>query len=104
MQLFHDLGQGFLGARTADFRLGACAKPFGGGGAKLDTPLGLGLAERLGICVGHDEVHAFKAGFDHVVDGIAASAADTQNGDAGTQFFGRGDLQVYRHFRFSSVT
>ena len=92
--------EGFFGAGAADIRLGARAQAFGGGGAELDAPLGLGLGQRLGIGVGHDEVHAFEAGFDHVVDGIAAGAAHAQHGDAGTQFLGLGDFQVDRHLQF----
>ena len=96
-QLFHDLGHGFLGAGAADFRLGARAQAFGGGGAELDAALAPGLGQGLGIGVGDDEVDAFQPRLDHVVDGIAAGAADTQHGDAGTQFPGFGCFEVDRH-------
>ena len=43
-KLLHDLGHGFFGAGAADFRLGARAQAFGGGGAKLDAALALDWA------------------------------------------------------------
>ena len=89
----------FLGARAADIRLGARAQAFGGAGAQLDAALGLGLGQGLGVGVGDDEVDAFQAGLDHVVDGIAAGAAHAQHGDAGTQFLGLGEFEVDRHFQ-----
>ena len=100
-KLFHDLGHGFFGARAADFRLGASAEAFGGGGAELDAAGGLGLGQGLGIGVGDHEVDAFQARFDHVVDGIAAGAAHAQHRDAGTQFFAFGSFEVDRHISVS---
>ena len=98
-ELLHDLDHGFLGAGAADIGLGARAQTFGGGGAKLDAPFGLGLGQGLGIGVGHDEVDAFQARLDHVVDGIAAGAAHAQHRDAGTQFLGLGVLSGLSPFQ-----
>ena len=86
--MLHDLGHGFLGAGAADIGLRARAQTFGGGGAQLDAVLGLGLGQSLGVGIGDDEVDAFEARLDHVVDGIAAGTAHAQHGDAGTQFLG----------------
>ena len=44
------------------------------------------MRQRLAIGVRHQEIDPVKVGIDHVVDGIAASAANTDNGDARTQF------------------
>ena len=66
---------------TADF--GSCtrAQSLGDGDAELHAPVGERLAERLGIGVGDDEFHAFQRGADHVVDGVSARTADTDDGD-----------------------
>ncbi len=79
----HDLGHGLFRAGASHIRLGARAQPFGGGDTQLNAPAGLGLGQGLGVGVGDDEFDAFQPGFDHVVDGIAAGAADTEHGDAG---------------------
>ena len=46
---------------------------------------GLRHGQRLRVGVGDDEVDALKSGGDHVVDGIAAGAADAEHGDARLQ-------------------
>jgi hypothetical protein len=43
--------------------------------------------QRLRVGVGDDEIDALKLLFDHVVDRIAACAADTEHGDTGFQVF-----------------
>ena len=46
----------------------------------------LGLSQGLRVGVRDDELDAFELGRDHVVDGVAAGAADAEHGDSGTQF------------------
>ena len=53
--------------------------------------------ERLGVGVGDDEVDTLKPGGDHVVDGVAAGAADTEHGHPRLQLADIGDLQVDAH-------
>jgi hypothetical protein len=47
--------------------------------------------QRLGVGVGDDEVDTLQPGIDHVVDGIAATAANPEHGDAGLQL---GDVRL----------
>ena len=87
----------FFGGRAADFRLRAGAEALGHLRAELDQPLGLRHGQRLGVGVGDDELDAAQAGGDHVVDGVAAAAADAEHGDAGLQFGDVRLLQIDRH-------
>ncbi len=43
------------------------------------------MRQRLRIGVGDDEFDALQVGADHVVDGVAAGAADTDHGDPGME-------------------
>ncbi len=72
----------FLGAGAADIGLRARAQALGDARAELNAALGPGLGQRLGIGVGDDEIDAFEFGRDHVVDRIAAGAADAEHRDA----------------------
>ena len=45
--------------------------------------LTVGVLERLRVGVGADEVDALDVGADHVVDGVAAAAADADDLDDG---------------------
>ena len=54
--------------------------------AQLDAAIGLGERQVLRVGVGDDELDPFEAGVDHVVDGVAAGAADAEDDDAGLQF------------------
>jgi hypothetical protein len=65
--------------------------------AELDQPLGLGHRQRLRISVGDHELDAAKPGRDHVVDCVAAAAADTEHSDAGLEFGDVGLLQIDGH-------
>ena len=47
---------------------------------------GLRHRQRLRVGVGDDEIDALKPGGDHVVDGVAASAADAEHGNPRLQF------------------
>jgi hypothetical protein len=64
---------------------GAGAETLGDVATELQLALGRGLSKRLGVRVGDHELDAFELALDHVVDGIAAGAADTDDGDAGLQ-------------------
>src|SRR5262249_19491765 len=48
--------------------------------------------EGLCIGVGNDEVHTLQPRHDHVVDGIAAGAADAEHDDARLHFANLGDV------------
>ena len=85
-EVVDDLVDAFLGCGAADLRLRAGAKTLGDMRAELDQPLGLRHGERLGVGVGDDELDAAKPRGDHVVDGVAAAAADTEHGDAWLEF------------------
>src|SRR2546429_6808834 len=62
------------------FGFGPCAEP---GRPELDLALCLGARQRLSVGVGGDELDAGDAVSDHVIDGIAARAADTDHLDHG---------------------
>ena len=79
--MVHDLVQRLKGGIAADLGIGAGAQAVGDVGAELDTALGQGLGQRLGVGVGDDEFDALELGVDHVVDGVAPGAADTDDGD-----------------------
>ncbi len=52
---------------------------------QLDAALAERLRQGLGIRIGDDEIDAFQILLDHVVDGVPARAADTDNGDLGLE-------------------
>ena len=81
-----DLVDHFLGGRAADLGLRAGAETLGDLQAHLDDALGLRQRQRLRVGVGDDEVAALQAGRDHVVDGVAAGAADAEHGDPRLEF------------------
>ena len=58
--------------------------------------------QRLGVGVGDDEIDAVEAGDDHVVDRVAAGAADAADHDARLQFPKFGSLEIDRHCYASS--
>jgi len=60
------------------FGFGPCAEP---GRSELDLALCLGARQRLAVGIGGDELDAGHAISDHVIDGIAARAADTDHLD-----------------------
>ncbi len=85
VEVFADLGGGFLGGGHADLGMGAGAQSLRRRDAELDAAVGLGEGELLGVRVGHHELDALQAGLDHVVDCVAAGAADTEHHDPGLQ-------------------
>ena len=44
------------------------------------------MRQRLTVCIGDQKIDAIQISIDHVVDGIAAGPANTDNGDARAQF------------------
>ena len=87
-----------LFSRSAtDLGLRARAKALGDLQAHLDDAFGLGGGERLGVGVGDDEIDAREAGHDHVVDRVAAGAADPAHHDPGLQFPQFGCLEIDGH-------
>ena len=92
-----DLVDHLLGRRAPDLGLRAGAETLGDLHAHLDDALGLRHGERLRVGVGDDEVDALKTGRDHVVDGVAAGAADPEHGDPRLQLTDIGDLQIDGH-------
>ena len=81
-EMIADLVDHLLGGGAADLGLRAGAETLGHLHAHLDDALGLRHGQRLRVGVGDDEVDALQAGRDHVVDGVAAGAADAEHGDA----------------------
>src|ERR1700749_3402705 len=65
-----------FGRRAPHFGLRTGAKAQGYLGSHLDDALGSRHRERLCIGISDDKFDALKPGRDHVVDGIAAGAAD----------------------------
>ena len=65
--------------------------------AHLHDALGLGHGQRLRVGVGDDEVDALQARRDHVVDRVAAGAADAEHGNARLHLTNVGNLQIDAH-------
>ncbi len=75
----------------------AGAETLGDGDAELDDALRFAERQRLRIGIGADEVDPVETRKDHVVHGVAASAADTEYGDAGLQLLDIGDSEIDGH-------
>ena len=56
--------------------------------AELYLDRRLGVAKRLGIGIGNDEVDFMDSAGDHGIDGISAAAAHTDHLDYGTLVYG----------------
>ena len=99
IQIGADFLDRFLGGGSANFRPGTRSEPLGDANAHLDDGARARCRKSLGIGVCGDEVHAFEAAFDHVVDRVAAGAADADDRDARPQLRQSWKLQVYSHGR-----
>ena len=66
---------------SADIGLRTGAEALGDLRAHLHDALGFRHGQRLRVGVGDDEVDALQPGSDHVVDGIAASSTDAEDGN-----------------------
>ena len=95
--LREDLFKRLFGARAADIGFCTRAEALSDARADLDAPLGLGLGQRLRVGIRDDEIDSLQSGGNHVVDGIAARAADAQHRDARPQFFYFGSPEFDRH-------
>ena len=85
-ELAHHSFNAFFGGGAADIGLGAGAEALGDRRSELDLARGERMRQRLAIGVRHQEINAVEIGTDHVVDGIAAGAADTDHGDTRAKF------------------
>ncbi len=101
-EMIADFLDRFLGGCAADFGMRTGAETFGYLQAHLDDALGARGRKRLRIRIGDDEVDALQSGVDHVVDGIAASAANAAHHDPGLKFpeFGRSEIHTHRPASF----
>ena len=96
-EMIADFVDRLLGRGAADFGLRAGAKALGHLQAHLNDALGTRRGERLRIGIGDDEVNAGQARNDHIVDGIAAGAADAAHHDAWLQFPQFGSFEIDGH-------
>ena len=96
-EVIADLVDRLHGGGAADIGLRSGAEALGRLHAHLDDALGLGGGQRLGIGVGDHEVDPLQPGGDHVVDRIAARAADAEHRDPRLQLPDVGDFQVDAH-------
>jgi len=85
------------GGGAADIGLGTGAETFSRRHAHLDDAFGPRHGQGLGIRVGDDEVDALEAGIDHVVDGVAARAADAEYGYPRLQLANVRDVEINGH-------
>ena len=85
-KLAHHGFDAFLGGGAADIRFRSGAESLGDRRAELDLAAGKRMCQRLAVGVGDQEIDSVKVGIDHVVDGIAAGAANTDHGDARAKF------------------
>ncbi|CAI8959447.1 hypothetical protein EMIT0194P_50105 [Pseudomonas serbica] len=69
----------FESGLTTYFRVGTSAQTFGHAGTQLQDGPRANALERLGISVGADEFDAFNVALDHVIHGVAAATAYTDN-------------------------
>ena len=92
-----DFVDDFLGRGRADIGLRTGAQALGDLGAHLDDALRLRHGERLRVGVGDDEIDPLQSGRDHVVDGIAAGAADAEHRDPRLQLVNVRDVEIDGH-------
>jgi hypothetical protein len=82
----------FFRCGAPHFGLRASAKASGHLGSHLDDALGHRHGERLCVGIGDDEVDALQPGRDHIVDGVAAGAANSKHDNAGLHLANIGDV------------
>ena len=95
-QMIGDLVDRLLSRGAADFRLRAGAEALGHRHAHLDEALGLGHVSACASVLATTNSKP-EPGLDHVVDGVAAGAADPEHGDPRPQFLDVGHLQIDSH-------
>ena len=97
LRLLDDLLDRLLGRGGADLGPGAGAEALGDAGAELQLVAGPALRQRLGVGVRDDELAALERLLDHVVDRVAAGAADADHGDPGAEVLGHGNAECQCH-------
>ncbi len=85
VERLHDLLDRLFGGGAADIGPRAGAEAARRADAELDAALGERLRHRLRVGVADQELAADEVGADHVVDGVAAGAADADHADARLQ-------------------
>lgn len=80
-----ELRQRFLCSNSANIRARACAQPAGRPGTKLNSILRQCRLQSLCIGVANHKINTLQLSGDHVVYGVAAAAADANDGDLRAQ-------------------
>src|SRR5699024_6774436 len=80
---FPDAFPVFLGGLAAHGRVGTCSQATRDLGAQLYQRVAVATLQMLGIRVGTNKLNAGYPGAHHLVDRVAAAAADTNNLDDG---------------------
>ena len=70
-----------LSGGLAHLRVGTSAETAGGLAADVELGVGVGENQRLGIGINRDELDSLEPFFDHAVDGVDTTAADTDDLD-----------------------
>ena len=94
-----DVGHGLFRGSGANFRLRSGTETFGDIRAHLNAAFGARARQSLRVGIGDHELNALQTAFDHVVDGVAACAADTEYGDARLEFSQVRNSEVDGHGR-----
>ena len=81
LQHFSDTLAVFQGSLTTDLRVRAGTQALGHASAQLQDGTRTNAFERLCVCVGADEFHAFDVALNHVVNSIATATTNTDNFD-----------------------
>ena len=85
----------FHGGLPADVRVGAGAQALGDLAAELNHGFRGGVAQRLGVRVGADEIHAFHVGTHHMIDGVATAATDAHYFDHRAMGYGIFEFELH---------
>ena len=86
VQMLGNLIDLFFSRRPADLRPRSGAKALGNIQTELDLPFAFGLGEGLRVRVRNNAHDSFDVGVEHVVDCVAAGAANAEDDDARSQF------------------
>ncbi len=97
LKMIIDLVNALFSGSAANFRLRTGTQPLGNRSAELNQALRLGLRQCLCVCICYNEFNTAQAGIDHVIDRIAAAAANTENGDPGLKLGNVRLLQIDAH-------
>ena len=92
-----DIVDRLFGGCFANLRVGARAQSFREVHPELQAMIRGRCGKRLRVGVGDDKVDPAKTPRDHIVDGVTASSADTDNSDLWLQVSELGKLQLDAH-------